>query len=87
MSSWKMFVSGETTRRWRRLYRNQFTYMPRDSHNLRGYTKRAHEMLDEATDEQIFTLEPNAWLEAFGVSDPLERQRFNERLIERVRHL
>jgi hypothetical protein len=44
-------------------------------------------MLDEATDEQIFTLEPNAWLEAFGVSDPLERQRFNERLIERVRHL
>ena len=87
MSSWRMFTTGETTRRWKRLFRNQFTLIPRDSNNLRGYTKRAQALLDEATDEQVFTLEPNAWLEAFGVKDPVVRQRWNERLIERVRHL
>jgi hypothetical protein len=39
-SSWKMFQSGELTRRWKRLRRPQFTAIRRDANNLRGYTKR-----------------------------------------------
>jgi len=86
-SSWKMFQSSELRRQWKRLRRPQFTAISRDANNLRGYTKRAEEML-EASDEIVtFTLEPNAWMEAFGYHSPEQQQKLNEILIARIRTL
>jgi REP element-mobilizing transposase RayT len=87
MSSWRMFRTGQTTRRWKRLYRDQFSFIPRDAHNLRGYTKRAQDLLAASKEDQVFTIEPNAWLEAFGYRDPEEQERINKRLVARVRLL
>lgn len=87
MSSWKMFQTGQTTRVWKRLYRDQFTVIPRDAHNLRGYAKRAQALLAGSTEDQTFTLEPNAWLEAFGYRDPADQDRINKRLVARIRLL
>ncbi len=87
MSSWKMFQTGQTTRSWKRLHRDQFSFIPRDAHNLRGYTKRAEELLSASKEEQVFTVEPNAWLEAFGYRDPEQQERINARLVSRVRLL
>jgi len=86
-SSWKMFRSGELRRRWKRLRRPLFTPIPRDANNLRGYTKRAEEILDASDDIQTFTLEPNAWMEAFGYHSPEQQQKLNEQLIERIRRI
>jgi len=36
---------------------------------------------------QTFTLEPNAWMEAFGHHSPEQQQRINEHLIARIRLL
>jgi len=86
-SSWKMFRSGTLTRQWKRLRRPQFTAIARDSNNLRGYTKRADELLAASDEVLTFTLEPNAWMEAFGYHSTEEQQRLNERLIDRIRFL
>jgi len=86
-SSWQMFTSGENTKVWKRLRRPQFWALTADSHNLRGYTKAAERLLAESSELQTFTLEPNAWLEAFGITDPVQQQRINQRVIERVRTL
>lgn len=86
-STWKMFLSGEVTKRWKRLRRPQFRELPRDSHTLRGYTKEAERLLEESSEELTFTLEPNAWLEAFGVTAPVEQEKINKRLVERIRTL
>jgi REP element-mobilizing transposase RayT len=86
-STWKMFRSGEHTKRWKRLRRPQFRELPRDSHTLRGYTKEAERLLEESSEQETFTLEPNAWLEAFGITDPTEQAKMNQRLVERVRTL
>ena len=86
-SSWKMFQSGEHTKTWKRLRRPQFRALTKDSHNLRGYTKEAERLLAQSSELQTFTLEPNAWLEAFGITDPTEQQRINARVAERVRTL
>ncbi len=86
-SSWKMFQSGETTRQYKRLRRPQFSFIPRDAHNLRGYTKLADRLLTESTESQLFTLEPNAWMGAFGYHSPEDQQRINKRLTERIRFL
>lgn len=86
-STWKIFQSGRFTRQWKRLRRPQFTPIPRDANNLRGYTKLAEGLLAKSQEEQTFTLEPNAWMEAFGCHLPEEQQRVNERLISRIRLL
>ncbi len=86
-SSWKMFQSNSTTREWKRLRRPQFKTIPRDANNLRGYTKLADRILGESNETQIFTLEPNAWMEAFGINSPKEQQSLNERIVKRVRLL
>jgi hypothetical protein len=86
-SSWKIFRSGRFTRTWKRLRRDQFTAIPRDAQNLRGYAKRAAVLLEESKEEVTFTLEPNAWMEAFGYRSAEEQERINKRLIERIRFL
>ena len=86
-SSWKIFLSGNLTRQWKRLRRPQFTPIPRDANNLRGYTKRAEEILDASDELQTFTLEPDAWMEAFGYHSPEQKQKLNRILVARVRTL
>ena len=67
--------------------RPQFTAIARDANNLRGYTKRAEEILASSDEVQTFILEPNALLDAFGYHSPEEQQRINEHLIARIRLL
>jgi hypothetical protein len=86
-SSWRMFQSGQLTRQWKRVRRPQFTPIPRDAHNLRGYTKLAEDILNTSRETQTFTLEPNAWMEAYGYHSPEEQQRLNEKLLARIRFL
>lgn len=84
-SSWKIFQSGHFTRQWKRLRRPQFTPITRDANNLRGYTKRAEEIAAASDEVQTFTLEPNAWMEAFGYHSPEQQRKLNEQLIARIR--
>ena len=87
LSTWKMFQSGKLTRQWKRLRRPQFTPIPRDANNLRGYTKLAEELLDASDEVQTFTLEPNAWMESFGYRSPEEQQQLNGQLVAHIRLL
>lgn len=87
LSSWKMFQSGVLTKRCKRVRRHHFSALPKDAYSLRGFTKRATEILNRATEFQTFTLQPNAWLEAFGYRSPEEQTQMNERLMTRIRRL
>jgi hypothetical protein len=71
-SSWQMFQSEESTKVWKRLRRPQFLALTKESHNLSGYTKEAERLLAESSELQTFKLEPNTWLEAFGITDPVQ---------------
>jgi hypothetical protein len=84
-SSWQIFQSEDVNRRWKRLRRPQFTAIPRNSNNLRGYTELAEKVLEDSTEVQAFRLEPNAWMEAFGYRSALEHKKINERLVARIR--
>ncbi len=86
-SSWKMFLKGNLVASWKRLRRFQFHKLRESDHCLDGYTREAHRLLTESDDRQHFILEPNAWMEAFGIHHPEEQKRVNTRLIERIRAL
>lgn len=91
-STWKMFQTNELTKRWKRLRRPQFKALTPDSHNLGAYTREAERVLRESNEIESFTIEPNAWLEAFNVSDATEQGRIeqgqiNSRVIKLIRYL
>jgi hypothetical protein len=85
VSSWKMFRSGEHTKKWKRIRRPAYRVLGRHEHTLEGYTREAKRLESDSHETCSFTLEPNAWLDAFGISDPEERAHYNKRLVERVR--
>jgi REP element-mobilizing transposase RayT/hemerythrin len=84
ISSWQMFRKGEHKKVWKRIQRPAYKYLPKDSHNLRGYTKEAERLLASTKKTHEFTIEPNAWMESFGISSKEEQKRINQRLIARV---
>jgi hypothetical protein len=86
-SSWKMFQSGKHSKQWKRLRRFHFRALPKDSHNLRGYTKEAERVLKESDEVETFTLTPNAWMTAFGYTSEEEQARINQALLNRIQHL
>ena len=84
LSSWKMFTSGQTTRIWKRLRRSQFSPIPKDANNLRGYLKLAERIVAQSNEALSFTLEPNAWMEAFGIASKEDHERINRRILARL---
>jgi Transposase IS200 like len=87
LSSWKMFMKGEHKKEWKHLKRPAFEFLPKDAHNLQGYSREAARIETSTKKTHIFELKPNAWLVAFGITDPLEIQSWNKRLVNRVRAL
>lgn len=87
VSSWKMFINGETKRNWKHIRRPAYRALTPDSHNLRGYTKEAERILRDSKKSHSFTLEPNAWMTAFDITDEREQKDLNRSLVERVKKL
>ncbi len=86
-STWEMFLKGDLLQLWKRLRRFQFRRLSEQQHSLQGYTNEARKLLAESTDVQTFRLEPNAWMEAFGITEAESQRRVNELLIARIRTL
>jgi hypothetical protein len=86
-STWKMFRSGILTEIYTRLRRFQFLPLGPKQHNLKSYQQEAHRLTRKSSEALPFTIEPNAWMEAFKITDPAQQQRINARLLERISHL
>ena len=85
LSSWKMFQKKEHKKQWKFLRRPAFKFIPKDAHNLAGYTREAQRLDSETKSTHTFTIEPNAWLDAFGVTSEADQAAWNQRLVARVR--
>ena len=86
-SSWKMFTSGNLSESYEVISRDEFKYIPLGSQNERGYEQEAKRLLASSDRKETLTIEPNAWLEAFGIIDPKVQLRWNSLCLERVRKI
>jgi REP element-mobilizing transposase RayT len=87
MSSWQMFRNDDLKKRWKWLHRSDFSQLPATAHTLEGYTKEAQRILASAKMACEFVLEPNAWMEAFGITRQEDFDRINKTIVDRVRTL
>lgn len=84
-SSWEMFQKSKTKHSWPYIRRTEIKTLPRDSQNPRGYKKEARRLLDTASTHHEFVLEPNAWMEAFKITDAHEISRLNALIVSHLR--
>ncbi len=87
LSSWRMFRSGLGTKQWKFIRRPAFRLLAKDAHSLAGYTRECARILKGTKALQTFRLEPDAWLEAFGISSEEEKKSWNDTMVTRVRTL
>ena len=86
-SSWSLYNSTQRSETFQRLRRVYFEKLPVWKQNSKGYQEEADRVLAESTESCTLTLKPNAWLKAYGITDELEQERWNSRLLQRIRTL
>lgn len=84
-STWKMFIEGKHQTHCHKLHRSDFYTLPKDSHSKQGYERTAQRLLRSSPQTLPFVISPNAWLDAFGITDQQEQQDFNQEIINHVR--
>jgi len=80
VSSWSHFQRGKDTFNTFYIPRDEFRPLPHN-HSLKVYQREAR-LLKKKKKKNTFTIYPDAWMEAFGVTDPEERKVFNTRITE-----
>lgn len=86
LSSWEMFRKNSPSRQWKYFKRPAVKFITADSHNLRGYEKDAKRILDDTKKTLTFTIKPNAWMVAFGITDHAQQEAMNQKLFDFLRH-
>lgn len=88
LSSWRMFrTSGECKEYWPFIRRPAYRPLTRGMHSFAAYYREAARIRQHSEATIEFAIEPDAWLDVFGIVDPAERARWNEVLVARVRKL
>ena len=87
LSSWNMFLNEEYIDNWHYLSRTKFRELPDKMHNLAGYSREAHRILESSKDTIQIEIKPNSLLKSLGIKTELEQKLWREKLIKRVRTL
>ena len=82
VSSWSHFQRGKDTFHTFYIPRDEFRRLP-DNHSYKVYQREAR-LLKKRKKKNTFTIYPDAWMEAFGITDPAERSSINQRIVEGV---
>lgn len=85
LSSWKAFQRGNHTKSCPHVTRDMLHPLKRTALNLKQFAWIARGLREKATEEHEFRLFPDAWMEAFDIVDPEEKERINKEIIYRVR--
>ena len=77
VNSWRRFTTGNHPKEHKLTPRDEFTYLTTPIQNERGYEIAAARVLATTEQKESLTLEPTAWLEAYGITDPKEQLKWN----------
>ncbi len=87
LSSWQMFQTGNHSKTWKYIKRTTIRTLSDDSHNLSGYTREAARLQTISKNVHAFRVEPNAWMDAFNITDLTEQMRLNSVIVNHLRLL
>jgi REP element-mobilizing transposase RayT len=80
VSSWQMYMAGEKEREFPALRRSHYQKIEGGRISRRGQRALAEELKELTRERVSLHLDPDAWMESFGVKDPEERANINRRI-------
>ncbi|MCB0309673.1 MAG: transposase [Bdellovibrionales bacterium] len=87
LSSWKAFLRGERIRTCPRIRRNEYAPLKSTRLTIEESKELAKNYRDSSKSSHDFHLDFDLWMSAFDIHDPEEKQRINQRIVERVKEL
>lgn len=87
VSTWEMYQKGITEKDLPVLWRTFYHKLESGYLTRKGQQALARELEEQATERQLFKLSPDAWMDAFGITDEEEKKAINRRIVARVREL
>lgn len=84
-NSWKMFQSGKLEKTFPWIHRPTVWKIPTGPLALNKYENCVRLLKKRATEQHTLKLEPNAWMECFGITDEQEQKKRNEKIKRRLR--
>lgn len=84
LSSWNMFVDGNTSFETPWIHRNYITRI-NDFYSEKEELERYNQLRVKASETYTFTLNPDGWMELFGIDSEYEKAEINKRIISDVR--
>lgn len=84
LSSWEHYRSGKRAFRASLIPRDAYYPVPEGELEL-SYYKREARRLTYKREKASFVIEPDAWLNAMGVTEPREREQYNKEIVEGLR--
>lgn len=83
LSSWNAFRSGICTFDWKRIRRPAYQALKSGE----DMTRAAQRMYANIKKTCPFTLTPNAWMGAFGITDQEQQEKLNGTIVNHIRHV
>jgi REP element-mobilizing transposase RayT len=86
LSSWRAYRTGKHSIRVPKLYRTIIPYMPEGFYTEHQYRCEVRKLKKLSTKEHVLRLNPDAWMEAFGITATEDREEENNLALELIQH-
>ena len=85
LSRWSAWSTGRCKKTLPRLHRPMMPHLPGKFYAKNTYKRLKKELKQRAKQQHVFTLEPDAWMEVFQITDEAERRAINENILLMIR--
>jgi len=80
LNSWSAYKTGRHKKVCPRLHRPMMPYLPKKSYPEGTYKRHIRELRLKARSSHVLELEPDAWMDFFGIDDADERKLINKKI-------
>jgi len=85
LSSWAQFKSKKYRKCIKRLHRPMIPYLPERFYSKYQYKRRMRDLKDNASSSHQLTLQPDAWMKYFDITNSKEAKKLNEQIVEFIK--
>lgn len=85
LSSWEMFTKGRPEQQWAWIHRSDVPCIKRKFVSLQKFNALAGQLISKAKERHSFRIEPDAWMECFGICAQEDQDELNAEILKRIK--
>ena len=85
LSSWEMFTKGRPEQHWAWIHRDEVPCIKGKYLSPQKFSALAGHIISRAKERHSFRIEPNAWMECFGICRQEDQEELNTDILKRIK--